>query len=291
MTVTGVGDFSFKEPGPAVDVAAPPGAGSRPGLRRGSVIWEGFSPGRKTLVARVTLDPATERPKLPVVVEVQRSGDTTDVRLVNQTGLPVDVADGEPDAAALDAAASRAIGVLTAGRAPLGGVDGIPAELPSALPVTRVSRTEPAPVRLHGTAAIGSGVPVAVDAVLPSATAADGVLRVHLTGAGDLHLDLMVTVVLPDASRLADATAAPRARLAALEDVIWQGLRSDAVAAYLGNPRPGVSTSTFHYVSAMSSSTSGSTSRPLRARPLAIAIASFAVFAVVLAGAFVWSRS
>src|SRR5438067_2174419 len=28
LTVTGVGDFSFKEPGPAIDVAAPPGAGS-----------------------------------------------------------------------------------------------------------------------------------------------------------------------------------------------------------------------------------------------------------------------
>jgi hypothetical protein len=294
LTLSGVGDFSFKEPGPAIDVVAPAGAGSRPGLRRGSVIWEGFSPGGKTLAASVTLDPATERSKLPVGITVTRSAAATEVRITNQTGLPVTVSDGEPDRSALDVAASRALAALAAGRAPIGGAGGVPAELPTIAadsPVTGVARDELAPVRVRGTVSVGGGAPVTVDAVLPSARLPDGMLRVPVAGTAAVHVDLSVAFVLPDRDRLADAAAPPRARLAALQDVIWQGLRAGAVAAYLGNPRPGTSSSTFHFISAAAPGATRTAPRPLKAKPAAIALALAAALAVALAGAAVWSRS
>jgi hypothetical protein len=290
LTLHGTGDFSFKEPGPALDAVAPILATTRPGLRRGAVIWEGFSPGRKSLLATVTLDPANERPKLPLRIEIMQSP-VAEIRLVNQTGLPVNVADGEPDPVALKDSAARAQTLLAAGRTPLGGADGLPSALParSNSRVEKVSRSEPAPLRVHGIVTLPVGPPVTIDAVLPSGAHPDGVLRVP--GAGPLVLDLAVTVVAPDATRLADATATPRDRLAALQDVMWQGLRAGAFAAYLGNPKPGSSVSTFHYVAAAPTPAIQSAARSPKARPGAIALAAVAALCIVLAGAAIWSRS
>jgi hypothetical protein len=294
LVVTGVGDFSFKEPGPAVDVVAPPGSTTVPGLRRGAVIWEGFSPGRKVLAARVTLDPATERTKLPVRVEM--SGGR--VRVVNQTALPVTVADADPDPAAFDAAAAQALAALRAGRAPLGGADGMPVSIPTARAnavVARINKSQPAPVRVRGTISTGAQT-VAVDVVLPSAAAPDGVWRVDGPAGSKPVVALTVTSALPDATVLADGSRPSRERLAALQDVIWQGLRASTSAAYLGNPRPGASTSTFHYLSGAASATAPSAAPagadgPLERRPGAIALAAVAGLLVLLVGGALWARS
>src|SRR6266496_6216393 len=47
LTITGVGDFSFKVPGPARDVRSLPESASTPGLRKGALLWQGFAAGRK----------------------------------------------------------------------------------------------------------------------------------------------------------------------------------------------------------------------------------------------------
>jgi hypothetical protein len=49
------GDYSFAINGPIEDVRAAPGSESEPGLRTGTVVWQGFSPGRRLLAAAITL--------------------------------------------------------------------------------------------------------------------------------------------------------------------------------------------------------------------------------------------
>jgi hypothetical protein len=65
------GDYSFFVPGPVLDVQAPTGARVQPGLLDGAIVWQGFSPGRRTLAARATLDVAKAAPFLPLVVELR----------------------------------------------------------------------------------------------------------------------------------------------------------------------------------------------------------------------------
>ena len=58
IELRGVGDYEFTVPAPVRDVYAPAGARAQPGLLDGAIVWQGFSPGRRDLVAVATLDPA-----------------------------------------------------------------------------------------------------------------------------------------------------------------------------------------------------------------------------------------
>ena len=75
-----LGDYSFVVPGPFADVEAAAGSDSEPGLRRGAIIWAGFSPGKKTLGARATLVPKDVVPLLPLRLSLERDGNTLTVR-------------------------------------------------------------------------------------------------------------------------------------------------------------------------------------------------------------------
>jgi hypothetical protein len=88
------GDYYFTIGAPLLDVEALPGSGATPGLRTGSIIWEGFNPSRRTLKARAMLDPAQARSALPLRIDVR--GDTT--TFVNETGVTVSsfTADADP---------------------------------------------------------------------------------------------------------------------------------------------------------------------------------------------------
>src|SRR5207244_3064081 len=50
----------------AIDVQGLPGSQDQPGLRKGAVLWQGFSPGRKALGATMQLHPDLEAQRLPV---------------------------------------------------------------------------------------------------------------------------------------------------------------------------------------------------------------------------------
>jgi hypothetical protein len=65
------GDYSFFVPGPVLDVRAPAGSRVQPGLLDQAIVWQGFSPGRRTLAARASLDVAKAAPFLPLAVELQ----------------------------------------------------------------------------------------------------------------------------------------------------------------------------------------------------------------------------
>ena len=61
LDVRGVGDYFFTIGAPVLTVRAPEGSESMPGIRTGSILWAGFDPGRRLLVARATLDPIEGR--------------------------------------------------------------------------------------------------------------------------------------------------------------------------------------------------------------------------------------
>jgi hypothetical protein len=85
LDVRVLGDYFFTIGAPVLDVEAAPGSASTPGLRSTSILWAGFNPGRRTLIARATLDPAVAGSSLPLRIEVAPGR----VTLVNTTGVTV----------------------------------------------------------------------------------------------------------------------------------------------------------------------------------------------------------
>ena len=95
LTISALGDYFFVVPAPLVSVAAAPGSATPPGRRAQGIVWQGFSPGRRTLAALVRLRTAAAAPVLPLRVRVVRGG----IRIANATAVSV---------LAYDAAVSRA---------------------------------------------------------------------------------------------------------------------------------------------------------------------------------------
>jgi len=83
LDVSVKGDYFFTIGAPVLAVEAAPGSASTPGLRSTSILWAGFNPRRRTLIARATLDPVAAVPSLPLRVE-STGGRVT---LVNTTGV------------------------------------------------------------------------------------------------------------------------------------------------------------------------------------------------------------
>src|SRR5207253_2388013 len=77
------GDYFFTIGAPVLAVEAAPGSASTPGLRSTSILWAGFNPRRRTLIARATLDPAAVTQSLPMRVE-RVPGRVT---FINTTGI------------------------------------------------------------------------------------------------------------------------------------------------------------------------------------------------------------
>jgi hypothetical protein len=63
------GSYIIRELGPARD-AAERGSSPPPVLELGTVVWQGFSPGRRTLAALLTLDAGIESARLPMAVDL-----------------------------------------------------------------------------------------------------------------------------------------------------------------------------------------------------------------------------
>jgi hypothetical protein len=109
LTLDGAGDYFFAVPVPAVDVVRGPGSESEPGLRRGAVLWQGFSPGRRVLSVDARLETAAGR-SLPLRVRVRGIG-TRRLRLEveNRTAARVRsfTADADPASVATALAETR----------------------------------------------------------------------------------------------------------------------------------------------------------------------------------------
>jgi hypothetical protein len=167
MELSGLGDFEFKIAGPATDVESLPGSETEPGLRRGSVLWQGFSDGSKSIGARMHLIPGQEEIRLPVRIELAMTVGGEPVRpgrpvsgelhlrltLTNNSPLPIQVVDGDIDlkqgAAILDAIRSQ----VRAGRRPVPGEDGVPRAVHLTNASFRTTDLE-APIRTAGAIAL-----------------------------------------------------------------------------------------------------------------------------------------
>src|SRR3954451_11045063 len=69
LVITAAGNYIIRELGPARRAG---GLGDTvpPVLELGTVVWQGFSPGRRALSARLTLDPGIEAARLPLTVRL-----------------------------------------------------------------------------------------------------------------------------------------------------------------------------------------------------------------------------
>jgi hypothetical protein len=67
LVIHGAGNYIVRELGPAREAVGLHGT-VPPVLELGTVVWQGFSPGRRALSARLTLDPGIEAARLPMQV-------------------------------------------------------------------------------------------------------------------------------------------------------------------------------------------------------------------------------
>nr|MDQ3879222.1 hypothetical protein [Actinomycetota bacterium] len=151
LTVRGLGDFSFKIPGPAQDVTALPASENPPGLRKGSVIWQGFCDGRKFLGATMPLFPDREKTRMPVVIAISATIDgrpisatnaqsgpfEMDLTVTNQSSQPVSIEAAKAKPPVVAAVLDRVRASLSRGDVPRPGQAGVPRDL-------RIERSGPA---------------------------------------------------------------------------------------------------------------------------------------------------
>lgn len=248
LRLTGTGDYQVRERGPARS-ATPLGSEPPPVTRRGAVVWQGFSPGRRDLGARLVLDPVLEAPRLPLKVALTFTppgGRATP--LLDGGRLPgrgtvtvtVTVTTAQPTRlpTAADAPAAALAGPLDLARAAARRTDGqrlpttgggLPASVAATAPAA-VDGVSAVPLRLSGalhligTTGRVSGpatVPTADGATFAGTTSAGVTFRVAVDGPGTLGLELRAVPAL-DARTLVP----PR------------GLRTWAAWAAAGPPAP-----------------------------------------------------
>jgi len=328
LVIGAAGNYIVRELGPARRAE---GIGDTvpPVLELGQVVWQGFSPGTRTLQARLTLDPGIESHRLPMAVrlsftdraghhgplqpggQVPADGVVT-VTLTNATASPrlvgLGVADTRPLAAALD----RLYDAARAPKAALPPYAG--GGLPKVLPGTHQGDEQvdvSAPLRVTGSLGVTHGAAVVRGpGSTPSATGADiaGTLDgssswdIDVRAGQHLKLDLDVRpwldprlLVPPTGStwRAWAATNPSAADRASTTTTLAEAAASAARAAeyspYLQADTPGSDLSTFHYAIAQAAATPRA-SRAIQAKPGAITAAALALVAISGNAALLWRQ-
>lgn len=265
LDVHGVGDYFFTIGAPVLTVRAAATSAAVPGMRTGSIVWAGFNPGERVLVARATLEPAKALAALPLHVRVSRGM----VTLENTTSVSVGTFTADAPRAPLVAYLARLRGEVSHGQAPL------QTTVPLTSTPANVRVTVSAP--LHVTGTIGDR---RVDLVLTGRT------RIHARGQLDLRVE-------PD-ERVDVVTAASGRAL--LHEAIRATLtlaRANQYHEFLGNPDPAGSSRTVYAYR---------TASPPHAAPIAAvgrhprtwvetALVLAALAATLVAGAALWARS
>jgi hypothetical protein len=181
IALTRKGDYSFVVGAPVEDVRAAAGSGSEPGLRPGAVVWQGFSPGERSLAAAITLRTQAAASALPLRIEIEGS----QLRLVNVTSASATTVDANVSAVDVARALDAARTALESGApspAPVVKATG------AAHDVRLVARI---PLQVRGTVRYAGSPARQVAAVV-------GADPLEISGAGDLKaLELSVSVPEP----------------------------------------------------------------------------------------------
>jgi hypothetical protein len=212
-------------------------------LRQGTIIWEGFSPGRRQLAAVASLQQDEVAARFPVGVSITPTGaGVVSVVVTNSSTLAVAVADGVPDAAALSSGLDAARVELRAGRFPRTGLAGLPMSIPGTVGATPVSVQVTPTVVLGGEIRFGDGSSSPVAGPL----GAGG--RLEATGRAPAELHLTVEFqppVLADLAADVGTEAGRRQALRALQTVIATGLRIRDYGPYIAGVERAVLTTSF----------------------------------------------
>ncbi len=264
LDVRGAGDYFFTIGAPVLTVRAPADSESVPGTRTGSILWSGFDPGERVLVARAALDPLKVASALPL--RIRASSGT--VVLENLTSVSVGTFAADAPRAPLVAYLARLRADVAHGRTPQQATVPLTSE-PVAERVT-IS----APLRVVGT--IGRRH---VDLLLRGRT------TIHARGRIDLRLEPV--------ERVGDVNAEGRGLLRAAIRQTLTFARARQYEEFLGNPDPaGASLTAYVY----------RTTSPPHAAPIAAVGAHRSswvttvlivgvIAAALVAGATLWSRS
>lgn len=168
LAVDGVGDYFVKIPGPVRSAIALPDSTAEPGLRSGSLVWQGFATEGELLAARVGLDPKREQERLPLAIKVRGSIDggqvdfdarssgvlRLDIRVTNTTGAEVLVPAGDPvEPEVVARVLDRTVALLERHQRPDPGHDGIPKAIRVTGAVKETSSTVVAPLAVRLTVA------------------------------------------------------------------------------------------------------------------------------------------
>jgi hypothetical protein len=208
------GDYFFTIGAPLLDVEPAPGSASTPGLRASSILWTGFNPGRRTLIARATLDPAVASPSLPLRVEIAPDR----VTLVNTTAVVAGSYTADALAPPLVSYLAQLRRQLERGQPPVSGGAYVTSK-PTALAQRIV-------VPLHVTGTVGESK---VDAVVER--------RLVVHGSGPVRLT--VTPAIPRRLLYAPTTGVSgRQLLTRVTKAALTVARMRQYEAFLGNPDP-----------------------------------------------------
>jgi len=267
LLLTGRGDYLIVIGAPVAGVQAGPGSQSQPGLRQGQILWSGFSPGRKLLVADAQLAAAPSAPFLPLRLHATRDGGRYSLTVTNATRVSEAAYEG-------NAAVSQLAGLLDRTRVQsLAGerldsayatIHGLvrkrpqPAQVVAPLQVDGVLRFSSPPSAARGGTVRGRTV--SFSGVLGDASPLS--LHVDVEGGGVPRLRLvarptkLVRALMPPGAQTWAAAVARRpipapTLLRTLIDTRMQLVRSDQYQAFLTNPDPqGTSRTTYVYESA-----------------------------------------
>jgi len=273
LALMGRGDYLIVIGAPVVDVHAGPGSQSEPGLRIGQILWSGFSPGKKLLVADAELSAGAAARFLPLRLRVIRTGDRYSLTVTNATVL-------SETAYQASAVPRRLAGLLDRTRAQAlagerldsayasveGRVRQRSARIAAPVSVQGVLRFPTVPASVGGATLRGRSV--SFSAVLGDASPLS--LRVDVRGGGTPHLRLvarptkLVRALAPPVgsswvAALRRRTIPSRVLLRTLIDTRMQLVRSDQYQAFLVNPDPqGAAKTVYVYESAPAPTPKGS---------------------------------
>lgn len=291
LQVPGPGDYILEVPSGATDAVGRPGSANDPGLREGTVLWEGFSGRRERLAADVTLGKGAAD-RFPLRVSSRTDGDDVTLTLGNATAIGVPYKRGDVAAGSLGAALD-AVRRGLAGRGALRpGRRGIPQKLPALGPLQPSTVTAEVPVHVTGTVSFG-GKERRVDVTLPSADAPDG--RLRLRGPKPIEPDLKVTLVpaaprdVPELAPGADA-AARRAALDGLVRVLGRWYRQQDYLPLVPGPVTARYSATFAVAAGEPAATPAPAPPAPPPPPANLAIVAVAMAALVATGGAVWRQ-
>jgi hypothetical protein len=227
LVVLGKGDYALAVPAPAIDVVAGRGSESQPGLRRGAIVWMGFSPRRRTLVADARLRAEEAAPFLPVHVSVNATAARTTLVVENATGVRTYAYSADVDPREARATLRRIRAAVRRG-------SDVPSSSLTALDTPKVTTVRAfAPLRVDGELrARRDAAPERFSAVLGGAT------RLRLAFPGRLPLLTLRVRPVPPRRMLADAGGTGRQLFARAFAVLRTLALERQYRQFLLNPDP-----------------------------------------------------